>query len=233
MKPLPLLLLLLTLAPPLRAADVSPATSAPAAASAARDLSSPKAAAKSLFNAISAGDRDGIRAALYASNGAQAELADAMADFITANKRLGDAARAQYGKAGDPIGRGMLDPMDLSRIDSATVKQSAEDAATLEVPSQPRPMSFRRQDGQWKLVVTDFGGAQPQNIARQTKLVSMLAGAVNECAADVAAGKFATPDAATAAIQSRLHGVLLAFAHPATTRAATQPATAPGATGGR
>src|SRR5690349_8267337 len=94
-----------------------------AAAPPPSDLSSPKAAAKSLFHAISAGDRDGIRAALFASDGAQAELADAMADFIAANKRLGDAARAKFGKAGDPIGRGMLDPTDLARIDEATVKQ--------------------------------------------------------------------------------------------------------------
>jgi hypothetical protein len=201
---------------------------APAATSPAQDLSSPKAAAKSLFNAISTGDRDGIRAALYAAGSAQAELADAMADFIAANKRLGDAARAKFGKAGDPIGRGMLDPADLARLDAATVKENG-DAATIEVPSQPRPMSFRKQDGQWKLVVTDFGGAQPQNIQRQTKLVSMMAQAVEDSAQDITAGKFATPDAAVAAIQSRLHGVMLAMTHPpATTRAATQPAaTAP------
>jgi hypothetical protein len=201
------------------------------AAAAAPDLSSPKAAARSLFTAVSAGDRDGIRAALYADNGAQAELADAMADFITANKRLGDVAKARYGKAGDPLGRGMLDPSDLSRLDAAAVKRSG-DAATVQVPGQPRPMTFRRQGEQWKLVITDFGGAQPQNIVRQTRLVARMAEAVDESAQEIESGKYPTPDAAAVAIQSKLHGVLLAFAHPATTRAATtraatQPTTTP------
>jgi hypothetical protein len=202
---------------------------ASAAAAVAPDLSSPKAAARSLFNAISAGDRDAIRAALYAGNGAQAELADAMADFIAANKRLGDAAKAKYGKSGDPIGRGMLDPSDLSRLDAATVKESGQ-TATVQVPDQPRPMTFRKQGEQWKLVVTDFGGAQPQNIVRQTRLVSMMAQAVDEAGQEVASGKYPTPEAAAMAIQAKLHGVLLAFAHPATTRATTRAATTQAAT---
>src|SRR4051794_3006982 len=67
------------------------------------DLSTPKAAAKSLFAAISAGDRDGVRAALYAGDDAQAQLAAAMAEFIVANKQLGDAAKGKFGAAGDPI----------------------------------------------------------------------------------------------------------------------------------
>ena len=108
--------------------------------------------------------RAGVRAAFYAGDAAQRALADAMADFIVAGKTLGDAARAKYGAAGDPLGRGMLDPADLAKLDAATVKETG-DAATLDVPGQARPMSFRRQDGAWRLVVTDFGGASPESIA--------------------------------------------------------------------
>src|SRR5437773_1631405 len=85
------------------------------------DLSSPKAAAKTLFNAITAGDRDTVRASLYAANDQQAQLASAMADLIVNGKKLGDAAEARFGAAGDPIGRGMLDPADLAKLDQASV----------------------------------------------------------------------------------------------------------------
>jgi hypothetical protein len=192
----------------------------------APDASSPKAAAKSLFRAVSEGDRAGVRAALFAANAEQAALLDAMADLIVNGKRLGDAARDKFGAAGDPIGRGMLDPADLARIDAAAVKQSG-DAATLDVPGQSRPMSFRRGgDGKWRLVVTDFGGALPQNIDMQTRLVRMMADAMDESAREVAAGKYSTPQAATAAIQKRLHEVMQTFYRPATTRATTGTTTA-------
>src|SRR5438477_10562599 len=104
------------------AATASAAATAPAAATgpaAAADFSSPKGAAKTLFAAISDGDRDTVRAALYAADEAQRDLVDAMADLLVNGKHLGDAAQQQFGKAGDPIGRGMLDPADLPRLDPA------------------------------------------------------------------------------------------------------------------
>ena len=194
------------------------------------DRSTPKSAAIALYKAVNAADRDGVAASFYAANSEQRNLADAMADVIVAGKKLGDAAKAKFGKAADPIGRGMLDPADLSKLEEATVKETAEDAATITVPGQPRPMSFRKQGGQWKLVVTDFGGAAPQNIAKQTRLVQQMAAAIDAGAADVAAGKFKTPEEATNAIQQSLHLVMLSFYRPSTTRATTGPATTTSAT---
>ncbi|MEO6436781.1 MAG: hypothetical protein ABIP55_13615 [Tepidisphaeraceae bacterium] len=185
------------------------------------DWSSPKAAAKSLFVAISEGNRDAVRAGFYAGDDAQRLLADAMVDLIINGKKLGDAARVKFGASADPIARGMLDPADLGKLDAATVKETG-DAATLDVPGQTRPMSFRKQDGNWRLVVTDFAGAAPANIANQTKLVRLMAAAIDEAATDVAAGKFKTVEAATTAIQQRLHAAMLASYRPATTRATTQ-----------
>jgi hypothetical protein len=190
------------------------------------DLSTPKAAAKTLFRGISAGDREAVRAVFFAADPAQEKLATATVDLIVNGKRLGDAARERFGAAGDPIGRGMLDPQDLERLDAAQIKETpGGDSATMEVPGQSRPMSFRKQDGKWRLVVTDFGGASPDNITKQTSLVRMMANAMDESARDVAAGKYQTPEAAIAAIQKRLHEVMLNFNRPATTRATatTQP----------
>jgi hypothetical protein len=194
------------------------------------DRSTPKAAAVTLYKAVAASDRDAIAASFYAADDEQRTLAEAMADFIVAGRKLGDAAKARFAKGSDPIGRGMIDPADLSKLDEATVKQSAVDAAVMTVPGQPRPMSFRQQDGQWRLVVTDFAGAAPANIAKQTRLVQQMAAAIDAAAADIAAGKFKTPEEATNAIQGALHQVMLSFYRPSTTRATTGPATTTSAT---
>jgi hypothetical protein len=195
-----------------------------AARAAEPDLSSPKAAAKSLFNAISTSDRDAVAASLHADNHEQTQLASAMADLIVAGKRLGDASREKFGREGDPIGRGMLDPTDLSRIDTATVKENG-DQATLTLETQPRPMSFRRRDGKWRLVVTDFAGAEKENIDKQVRLIRLMTDAIDKSAKEVSAGQYKTAEAALTAIQQRLHGVMLMFYRPATTRSATMPAT--------
>lgn len=196
------------------------ALTAPAAAV---DLSTPKDAAKSLFHAVASGDRDAIREALHASDDQQKALADAMAELIVNGKRLGDVAHEKFGAEGDALGRGMLDPSALSRLDSATVNETG-DSATIEVKGQNRPMSFRRSDGRWRLVITNFAGAAPENIEKQTRLVRLMAGAMDESATDIAAGKYKTATDATVAIQKRLHEVMLKFYRPSTTRAATQPA---------
>jgi hypothetical protein len=195
------------------------ASSRPSTTALEADFSSPKSAAATLFHAISRGDRGVIARGLYAADDEQRALANAMADLLVNGKRLGDAARERFGKDSDPIAAGMLDPADLSRLDAATVKQSA-DTATLEVPDQSRPMSFRKSDGRWQLVVTDFAAAAPQNIARQTRLVRMMAEAMDESAREISAGKYKTVEPALTAFQKRLHEVMLEFTRPATTRAA-------------
>jgi hypothetical protein len=118
----------------------------------------------------------------------------------------------------------MLDPADLEKLEDATVVETAADAAVLTVPDQPRPMSFRKHGGEWKLVVTDFDGAAAANITKQTRLVRSMADAIAAAAADIAAGKYKTPEEATFAIQQSLHQVMLSFYRP-TTRPATAPAT--------
>jgi len=194
------------------------------------DRSSPKAAAISLFRAITAADRAAVADGFFATDDDQRALAAAMADIIVSGKRLGDAAKEKFGKAADPIGRGMLDPADLERLEDATVVETAADSAVLTVPDQPRPMSFRRQGGEWKLVVTDFDGASATNIGKQTRLVRSMADAIDTAAAEVAAGKYKTPEEATFAIQQSLHQVMVSFYRPTTRGATTGAATAPATT---
>jgi hypothetical protein len=210
------------------AASAPSTTSRPGAATTAPapiDLSSPRAAAKTLFHGVSIGDRDAVRAAFFTDSAQQEQLAGAMADLIVSGKRLGDAARERFGAAGDAIGRGMLDPADLARLDAAEIKPDGDDRASMDVPGQSRPMSFRRgADRKWRLVVTDLGGASAENISKQTHLVHMMAGAMDESAREIAGGKYKTADAATDAIRARLNEVMVNVNRPAT---ATAPATAP------
>jgi hypothetical protein len=192
------------------------------------DLSTPKSAAKSLFDAINAGDRAAVAAALYAGDDAQATYNSAMADMIVAGKMLGDAARAQFGTAGAGIGMSTLDSAAAAKLDQATVEQ-AGDSARIMVPGQPRPMSFRRRgDGTWGLVIFESTATTQPEMARQTKLIRLLAEAMQTSATEISKGSFKDPAEATAAIQQRLHGVMLSLHRPATTRSATTTsATAP------
>ena len=51
--------------------------------------------------------------------------------------------------------------------------------------------------------------------------------AIETSAGEIAAGDYKNPDAALTAIQQRLHGVMLQFYRPATTRSVTMPSTSP------
>ena len=195
-----------------------------ASAFAAEDLSSPKSAAKSLFLAIQAGDAAGVLDALYQPNAQQAELMSARADLIVAGKRIGDAMHNQFGPSGDVMGAGTLNSADLAKLEEATVEQNG-DRAKITVPGQPRPMSFRRQDDKWRLVISDVTTATPESLAKQTQLVRMMADAMKTGATDVAAGTYKTPDAAKKAIEQRLQNVMLTFEKPSTTRATTNGST--------
>jgi hypothetical protein len=194
---------------------------------AVNDLSSPKSAAKSLFVAIQSGDTDAVKDALYQPDAQQAELMSARADLIVCGKKLGDAMHEKFGASGDVLGAGSLDSADLAKLDDATVEQSP-DRAKLTVSGQPRPMSFRKQDGKWRLVISDITSASPESLAKQTLLVQMMADALRTAATEITAGAYKTPDAAKTVIEQRLHNVMLTFQRPSTTRSTTEPATTRG-----
>ncbi len=189
------------------------------------DLSTPKNAAASLFAAVGAGDVAGVRAVLYSPGPQQAELTAARAKLIVSGKKFIDAIHAKFGDAADAMTRGMADFPAPAAVNDAKVEQSG-DQAKVTIPGQPRPMEFRRQGGQWHLVVSELADAAPESIAKQTQIVQLMADAMQTCADEIAAGNYKTSDAAINAIQQRLQNVMLKFQRPSTTRATTEPATA-------
>jgi hypothetical protein len=185
------------------------------------DFSSPRLAAKSFYGAVESGDIATVRASMLAADDAQQKLVDAFTDVIAASLQMGSAARDKFGAAGDSLGTTVIPKEEAARIDKAEEKIDGDDA-TLSVPGRPVPMKFRRVDNAWRLIVTDFAGAKPDNIAAQTQLLQQLARILNQTSADISAGKFTAPEQAQAAFQDQMNAALIQIAGPA-----THPATAP------
>jgi len=183
------------------------------------DLSTPRAAAQALWQGIYANDADAVAKVLEAPGGE--ELTTSIAQLLVAGKRLSDVAAKRFGKGPEPIGRTMLDPNDLAKLDAAKVDIKG-DTATIEIDPRAKPMTFHQTNGNWRLVVTDYANAKPQDLPRQIKLLKEMTSALNESAKELEAGKYATPQEAERYVQDRLHAVMME-----TYRPPTQPTTAP------
>jgi hypothetical protein len=224
-----LMLLFLAAAP--AATTTAPATT-PAAAttqSAQVDLSSPKSAARSLFLAIQAKDVAALRAIVDAGDEITPEVNDALAQLLLAGGRMSDAGAKRFGKSGDPIGRPMITPGTIASVDTAAVKETG-DTAALQIPGHRRTMTFRRRDGNWRLVpeaiVIGAGGTTQPVPLQQLKLLRNMATAMNELAREIENGKYQSSQEAERYVQERLHAVMIEMFKPdrsATTRATTQP----------
>jgi hypothetical protein len=185
------------------------------------DLSTPKSAAKALWAAVDEADREKIQAVLFAENDQQRDLIAAFADLLVSGRTLETASREKFGKAADKIARPMIDAKDASKLDTADVKESG-DAASLTLPGGTKPMNWRKSDGRWRLIVTDYGNASPANLPGQIKLLKSMSAAMTESAKEIRANKYADVPAAEAAIQQKLHAVMIDSYRPA-----SGPATAP------
>jgi hypothetical protein len=197
----------------------------------APDLSSPKAAAKSLYAAVERGDSEGIRAVFFTETDAQRQLADAYAEMILASKRLADVAKQKYAgaAAADAFAQGAVTAEDVKRIDAAELRQDAADRASLHLPLASRPMNFRKTDRGWQLVISDFAGGAPDKIDGQVAMTREIATVVTEIADGIESDKFPTPQEAEQAIQHRMNEVMTRAVRKnmPTTSPATQPATTP------
>jgi hypothetical protein len=182
-----------------RAAGAGAGTPAPAA-----DRSTPKAAAATLDRAIEAADARAIADSFNARTDGQKRLAGAMADLLAASRHLQVAARRKFGESAEPLVADMTMGDELKRIDGATVKQDG-DKAELRLPEAIRPMRFVRQEGQWKLDVMDYAGANEAQLPKQVKLLDHVAAVLEKAAKAVAADKYDSPKAARQAIVRQLN----------------------------
>ena len=187
------------------------------------DLSSPRAAAKSLWSAVTAGDAQSVAQTLHAENDAQREFVRAAAELLVAGERLKRAAREQFGAAGEWLGRRMIDVEDAAALDAAKVDENG-DVATVTIDGAPRPLTFRKSKDGWRLVVTGPEGGRPVATPSQIALVRASARAIDEAAEEIRKGQHATAEAASAAVEQKLHAVMLEAHSGPSTRTATRPA---------
>ena len=188
------------------------------------DLTSPKAAARSLVQAVEAQDGRAIVKVFYAADDEERELAQTFADLIVSARKLSDAARAEYGGAGSGLAAGFLSGAELANLDRAEIKQ-AGDVATLSFLGQSRPMRFHRTADHWQLIVRDFANSE-DDLPRQVRLLKQVSGVFDEVSTNIAAEKYANPQDAESAIQTKLAVVMIKAATPAT-QPTTKPTTAP------
>jgi hypothetical protein len=194
---------------------------------AATDPASPKEAYKSLRAAIERADAEAVKRLLIIDNEQDPSqpLVTAYANLLLAGKRLGEAARKKFPGTSDAFALGTLPTEEAAKIDAAA--QSIEgDRATLKLQGEDHPVMLRRIDGNWKVVLSqEPAGATAAQRADQLALVQGLADAMNSCADDIAADRFASAEDAKNAVKERL-GAVQAKAiqsQPPASRPATQP----------
>lgn len=187
---------------------------------AAVDLSTPKEAAKSLYRAVDAGDAPGIAQVLDVPTPEHQPLVTALADLLVATKKMGDAAKAKFGQAGEKLGSGTMIPEDLKQLDSAKVEEK-DGVAIITIPNQLAPLKFHSRQNQWKLDISDYYDAH-SNLASQTKLVQNFSEQLKLVTEEITAGRFGTPIEAETAIKQRFNEVMIKSVNPS-----SQPTTAP------
>ena len=190
------------------------------------DASGPKAAMKSFYQAMEAGDAAAVRQLFHAAGDAEKDLADACAAELTAARALGEAARNKFAATGDALSKGMPLRDEIAKLDGAQVAIDG-DTAILKLPGQSKPLRLLKVDGRWKLSIADYAGVSADKIAGESAVHKDLAAVYNSVAADITADKFPTAQDAQRALQQKLQGVLfntLKKHPPATSRATTRAA---------
>lgn len=195
------------------------------------DLSSPKSAAKSLYEAAERADEDAIRQILFAQSEPERELAEVYAKLIVSGKHFADAAKKRFGGAADAIAQGAFPVGEIDKLESATVKETGE-TATLQLPGERKPMTFRRTPAGWQLALADLSAA-PDKLPAQIALTRDIAQVFAKLSDEIAAGKYATVQDAETAIQQQINEAMTKAARkrPPTTTPATYPSPREGAGG--
>jgi hypothetical protein len=194
------------------------ALAASSAAAAEIDPNTPRGAMKAFYQAMEAGDPAAVRAALYAADAQEKELADAYAAQLTAAKALGDAAKNKFGAAGDALSKGLPLKDEIAKLDSAEETVTGE-TATLKLTGQPKPLRFIKADGRWRLFISDYAGATGEDLAPQVAVLKDMAAVFNGAAIDISADKYPSAQEAQRALQQKLGAVLFNSLrkHPPTT----------------
>jgi hypothetical protein len=159
----------------------------------------PKAVAIAFVAALDKGDAATAKSLLPADE-THAAWVDASIALSTGLKKLDAAAAAKFNEAGKVVSQNQLHLTDsFKSLDQAQEKIEG-DTATLTIPGQTQPLRLNRVGGKWLLLVGPTG----PTAQRQLSLYPRLTRAATLTGEEIAAGAYATPEAAARVFAARL-----------------------------
>lgn len=190
-------------AQPTRPAPETGPASAPAF-----DASTPRAALRTLSIAMRDGDVATIKQLFLAANSPESKMVQADAEMAAALADLRRAAVASYGERGAKTITGdaaSASAESLARIDAADVAINGDSATVAYRDEKESPHVLRRVKGEWKIPVSELGKPLDQAALDQRLAdLSVQTAVVREIIRGMKAHKFATPEQAREAWQTRI-----------------------------
>jgi hypothetical protein len=167
----------------------------------------PRAAYLQFLEAVDRGDGPVVRASLYAANGSEQEVVDAMANWVQSYGRLRQALMRAFG----PDARSVLaDPtrshQAIAQAQNAT-EQIGSQRATVQVPDGGPTITLCRVDGSWKIPLADVVREHqygPQEIAQSVAEYTREAHTMDEIRDQISAERYHTAEEAMQALRTRL-----------------------------
>jgi hypothetical protein len=175
------------------------------------DLSSPKAAAKTFADAVTAGDVARAKA-VSTGNEKQTTILEAMVNLLGGMKKLEDAMIAKYGAEAVRAGKSPVSSAELQESiqrltegdvkvtgDTAVITPKKKEGAT---PGQSEPWTLRKSGSDWKV---DLGSLtkeieKSEDAPAQVDGMKAFAVMIQGMTAEVAAGKYRSVGEANQAI---------------------------------
>jgi hypothetical protein len=193
---------------------------------AAIDQTTPEGALKLFFRSEAHSDGRALRDLMLASNPAEQQIVDAIADKTDADRQLTAALRVKFP---DPS---RLDPQDEAELRLPPVYEKIDqsdeqingDTATLKAAGPGgQPFTLKRVDGKWRIpLAVLFQSVAPNLLRDQAHQIEIQVAVMRAATADVTAGKYASASEAIADVKQKIFNAAIAD-HAAATQAATQP----------
>jgi hypothetical protein len=172
------------------------------------DLSTPRATLRSLNQAMREGDVDVIKRLFFASTPMETQMVEADAQMAGALAELRVAAIKAFGSENAKILTGESaagTAESLARIEAADIAVDGDTATVHYSNDKESPFVLKKVGNEWKIVVSQLG--KPLNPAALEQRISDLAvqrRVVQEIAAEIRSGHFASSERAREAWQSRI-----------------------------
>jgi hypothetical protein len=177
---------------------------------------SPEETYRAFVEAVDRNDKSAVHALMTEADANQLRLIDLLIDANTATRELNHAAGKAF-KGSTPaavvasVPFGDLDDL-LGQLNKDTARKIDGDKASLSFADHP-PLKFRKIDGHWKIEGASLLGVVVDGAAEQTLKDWTIA--CRQTKAEVAMGKFHSPEEASAAMGARVR-VLLSATQPTT-----------------